>query len=214
LTPGALPIQEAYTQWSATYDSDRNLTRDLDQQVTQASLAALHCHTLVELGCGTGKNTALLAQIGRRVCALDFSVGMLGQAKEKLAADNVTFTLADLTRPWPCARASVDLIVCNLVLEHIQDLAFIFAEAAHTLASRGRFFICELHPFRQYQGSQATYSRGQVAIPIQAFVHHLSDFIAAAEAQQLALSQLKEWWHADDQNQPPRLVSLMFEKRA
>ena len=28
-----MKIEEAYTDWSATYDLDRNLTRDLDQEV-------------------------------------------------------------------------------------------------------------------------------------------------------------------------------------
>src|SRR5215813_3184983 len=134
-------IQEAYTHWSATYDSDRNLTRDLDQAVTRDALGNLHCKSILEVGCGTGKNTALLARIGERVQALDFSEGMIARAKAKLDADNVTFTLADLTVAWPRANESADLIVCNLVLEHIDDIAFIFSEAFRVLVAGGRLFI-------------------------------------------------------------------------
>ena len=104
----------AYDSWSETYDRDRNLTRDLDYAVTQAALANLRFSSVLEIGCGTGKNTALLASIGAKVHALDFSDGMLAQAKNKVSSDNVTFTVADLTRPWPCAARSADLIVCNL----------------------------------------------------------------------------------------------------
>ena len=172
--------REAYLHWSATYDTDRNLTRDLDQAVTRASLTNLRCKSILEIGCGTGKNTPLLAQIGEKVRALDFSEGMIDQAKAKLRFDHVNFAVADITQPWPCQERSADLIVCNLVLEHIRDLSFIFSEASRVLVDAGRFFICELHPFRQYQGTQARFQRGAETVESPAFVHHLSEFTDAA----------------------------------
>lgn len=205
-------IQAAYTQWAATYDTDRNLTRDLDEAVTRATLGGRHYRSIVELGCGTGKNTRLLAGIGDRVHALDFSEGMLAQARAKQPGANVTFSAADLTQPWPCADQSADLIACNLVLEHIADLGFIFAEAARTLARPGHFFICELHPFKQYLGSKAVFQRDQERIELPAFVHHIADFLDAAAGAGFTLTHLKEWWHDDDQNAPPRVVSFMFTK--
>jgi ubiquinone/menaquinone biosynthesis C-methylase UbiE len=205
-------ISEAYTTWAATYDTVENPTRDLDQIVTQKTLSHLRCKAILELGCGTGKNTALLAQIGEQVQAIDFSEGMVAQAKAKILADNVTFTAADLTQQWPCADQSVDLIVCNLVLEHIVDLSFIFAEAARCLVPTGRFFICELHPFKQYQGIKATFEHDQQQTEIPAFVHHISDFLAAAEQQGLTLQEFKEWWREINPNKPPLLASFMFVK--
>jgi malonyl-CoA O-methyltransferase len=204
------PVQTAYTQWAATYDTDRNLTRDLDQMVTRAVLGERRYGSILELGCGTGKNTRLLAEIGDHVHALDFSEGMLAQAKAKGFGPNVAFSHADLTQPWPCADRSVDLITGNLVLEHIADLAFVFAEAARTLAPSGQFFVCELHPFKQYLGGRANFQRDAARIEPPAFVHHISDFLDAAAGAGLTLTSLKEWWHADDQNAPPRLVSFMF----
>jgi ubiquinone/menaquinone biosynthesis C-methylase UbiE len=205
-------IQEAYTDWSATYDLDRNLTRDLDQLATRETLSNLCCKSILELGCGTGKNTALLAQIGEHVLALDFSEGMIDKAREK-SFDNVTFAVADITQPWACEDQSIDLVTCNLVLEHVRDLSFIFREASRVLVESGQFFISELHPFRQYQGTQANFLRNQQRTEIQAFVHHISDFLAAAAANDLKFVQMKEWWHEEDQNKPPRLVSFVFDKR-
>ena len=209
----SMKIEEAYTDWSVTYDLDRNLTRDLDQEVTRKTLANLRCKSVLEIGCGTGKNTAFLAQIGEHVRAIDFSEGMIERARRKLALENVTFDVADITLPWPCKDRAVDLIVCNLVLEHVRDLSFIFAEAFRTLVDGGCFFICELHPFRQYQGTQANFRRDEGTTEIPAYVHHLSDFLDAAAFSGLSLASIKEWWHTDDQNKPPRLVSFMFEKR-
>jgi len=207
-----MSIQEAYNHWSATYDIDENRTRDLDHAVTRETLVDSRFKSILEIGCGTGKNTALLAQIGDRVRALDFSEGMLKRAKEKLKTDNGIFLVADITKQWPCADESTDLVTCNLVLEHVDDISFVFSEAFRSLIDGGRLFVCELHPFRQYQGTQARFQRNQGRIEIQAFMHHISDFLEAAEKIGLTLKKYREWWHEEDQDKPPRLVSFMFEK--
>ena len=205
-------IQKAYNEWSDSYDADNNLTRDLDQQVTREALANLHFNSILEIGCGTGKNTAFLAQIGDSVHALDFSQGMIEKAREKVQAQNVIFSIADITKKWPGNDREFDLIVCNLVLEHIRDLAFIFSEAARVLQNKGSFFVNELHPFKQYEGGQARFYSGSETIEVDAFVYHISEFTNAAITNGLMLVKLNEYWHNDDQNKPPRLISFLFKK--
>jgi ubiquinone/menaquinone biosynthesis C-methylase UbiE len=205
-------IEDAYRRWSQTYDSDRNLTRDLDQRATYDELSTNHYETILELGCGTGKNTTLLGKIGKRVLALDFSLGMIKRAQAKVLVDHMIFAVADLTRPWPCPSNLFELIVCNLVLEHVHKLTPVFSEAYRVLSSGGQFFISELHPYRQYQGKQATFEVGDETIQIPAFTHHLSDFTNSAALNGLSLRTVKEWWDENDQEQPPRLISFLFEK--
>ena len=208
-----MKIQDAYTRWSTTYDSDRNRTRDLDRRVTESTLGDRNCQNILELGCGTGKNTELLNRIARKVLALDFSPGMLQQAKTKLKTDHVFFVRADLTKPWPAKSGTFELVVCNLVLEHIEDLDPVFTQASQSLTAGGEFFVSELHPFRQYQGTQANFRNDQETVEIDAFVHHLSDFTEAARKNGLSLESMNEWWHEEDLNKPPRLVSFLFKKR-
>lgn len=203
-------IRAAYTAWSPTYDTMENPTRDLDLAATRESLAGLHCQTILEVGCGTGKNTSFLAQIGEQVQAVDFSEGMMAQARLKVQAPNVTFVAADLTQPWPCADRSIDLISINLVLEHVADLGFVFAEAARVLRVGGRMFICELHPFKQYQGKKATFEQQGQTTQITAFVHHISDYLDVAGQHGFSLARLAEWWHQPDRTLPPLLVSFLF----
>src|SRR5258708_1961034 len=207
-----MSIRKAYSKWATSYDLDRNLTRDLDQEVTRATLGQQQYNTIIELGCGTGKNTPLFAQIGQRVFATDFSEGMIAQAKAKLHLSNVIFTVADLTQAWPYANHCADLIVCNLILEHIADLGFIFTEGHRVLADGGRFYISELHPFKQYTGKKATFQRGDQQTEIPAFVHHISAFLEAAEHPGFTLKGLREWWHETDEPTLPRLVTFMFHK--
>ncbi len=207
-----MKVQDAYNAWSATYDSDKNRTRDLDEEVARGELQNLRFRVALELGCGTGKNTKLLAGISEIVRSLDFSAAMLEQAKQRVPAANVTFEIADITKPWPADDQLFDLIACNLVLEHVEELPFIFGEAARVLIPGGKFFVCELHPFRQYQGTQARFQQAEQTTQIPAFLHHITDFLEAAESHQLKLDTLKEWWHEEDDGKPPRLISFMFAK--
>lgn len=207
-----MSIQNAYDEWSDTYDTDENLTRDLDRQVTREALAGQLFDSILEIGCGTGKNTAFLVQIGTHVHALDFSEGMIEKAREKVKTENVRFTVTDLTQAWPCEDQASDLIICNLVLEHIENLSFIFSEASRVLKENGRFLIDELHPYRQYEGKKARFSSSEAVTEIPAFVHHISDFLKVASANGLRLVKLNEYWHERDQGKPPRIVSFLFVK--
>lgn len=207
-----MSIQAAYDQWSGSYDADENLTRDLDGAVTESQLGGNRVKALLELGCGTGKNTGLLATLAEQVTALDFSAAMMAQARRKTAGLPVHFCRADLTAGWPFAAESFELLTANLVLEHIQNLDFVFCEAGRVLVDGGRFYLSELHPFRQYQGKKAVFRLDGETREIQAFVHHLSDFLSAGAAHGFRLLELKEWWHAADQGKPPRLVTALFEK--
>jgi malonyl-CoA O-methyltransferase len=207
-----MSIQKAYDEWSGTYDTDENRTRDLDREVLRQALANLRFDSILEIGCGTGKNTSFLAEIGKTVQAVDFSPGMIEKARQKVRTENVTFAQADITQRWSGRDRTLDLIVCCLLLEHIRDLSFIFSEAARTLKEQGAILIHELHPFRQYEGKKARFNRGAEVTEIPAFVHHISDFTNAASGQGLRLVKLDEWWHETDRGKPPRLVSFLFEK--
>jgi ubiquinone/menaquinone biosynthesis C-methylase UbiE len=207
-----MDIQGAYNKWSGTYDTDENLTRDLDQKVTQSLLGNLLFDSILEVGCGTGKNTSFLAQIGRTVRAVDFSQGMIEKARDKVQAENVHFSIMDITQKWIFDDRSFDLVVCNLVLGHIRDLSFVFAQAARTLRPNGQFFINELHPLRQYDGKKPRFYRNEEKIEVDAFIHHISDFLHAAKDEGFSLVELDEHWHEADQNKPPRIISFMFER--
>lgn len=207
-----MKVDQAYNNWAQTYDIDRNLTRDLDAHVIKKILRAFRPKSVIELGCGTGKNTAFLARISKKVLALDFSEGMISKARAKVAATHVSFALADLSKRWPSKNASADLVVGNLVLEHIKNLRPIFSEARRVLVPGGVFYLSELHPFRQYDGKQANFTFQHTNIAVPAFTHHISDFLTAADKNGLSLVTVQEWWHEEDKGKPPRLATFMFGK--
>ena len=71
--------------------------------------------------------------------------------------------------------------------------------------------MCELHPYKQLQGSQAKFSDGENLVNIEYFIHHVSDFMHCAAKHQLACVDLSEWFDDDDRTTTPRLVSCLFK---
>ena len=72
-----MSIEKAYNIWASQYDSNLNLTRDLDKKCTIETLKNLDFKNVLELGCGTGKNTEWLLNKAERIIGLDFSQEML-----------------------------------------------------------------------------------------------------------------------------------------
>ena len=214
--PTHADVAGAYDRWAASYDADRNATRDLDAEVVRGAPLAIAGHDVLELGCGTGKNTAWLAERARSVVALDFSEGMLARARERVGAAHVRFVRHDVRAPWPVPDASADVVVGNLVLEHVADLAPVYAEAARVLRPRGgQLFLCELHPYRQWRGGQAQFTDAATgeSVRVTAHVHTVSEYVNGGLDAGLTLRHLGEWLEAGaPAGAVPRLVSVRFER--
>lgn len=204
--------REAYNQWSATYDAVENKTRDLEAQALRASLAGENLDIL-EIGCGTGKNTEFLSAKAKSVIGADFSSEMLAKAREKVVAENVEFRQMDLRDEWKFAANSFDLITCSLALEHIENLDFVFSEAVRVLRSGGQFYFGELHPFKQYSGSKARFETDAGEVKLKCFTHHVSDYFAAAVRNNFEAVKLKEWFDGEDKAQLPRVLTMILRKK-
>jgi len=211
---GHQPVRHAYDRWSATYDEDRNATRDLDAEVVRKSALRLRDRAVLELGCGTGKNTVYLAAEAREVIAMDFSEGMIARAHQRLVTSNVTFVRHDVCDPWPVDNDAVDAVVANLILEHVHDLVPVYLEAARVLRPGGQFFICELHPYRQLAGGQAHFVDSETGktVYVDVHAHTVSEFVNAGIEAGFTVVSLGEWIEdAAPAGSAPRLLSLLFE---
>lgn len=204
-------IDESYNAWASSYDAVENKTRDLEAMVLRESFGNPHYGNILELGCGTGKNTGWLAQKADQVNALDFSPDMIARAQAKIEAENVSFTHTDITQTWPVRAGWSNLITCSLVLEHIEDLEFIFNEAARVLKRSGKFYICELHPFKQYQGKQARFESDQGLHKLEAYTHHITDYLRAGKNAGFKLLDLEEYFDQASREGVPRLISMVFQ---
>lgn len=116
---------DAYHNLAASYD---RLTNDVDYAATvdfyDAILAreGLHPRTAVDLACGTGSVTALLAKKGLQVIGVDLSEEMLTQAQQKaMELENPPMFLRQSLQELYLPKG-VDLAVCALdSLDYVTD---------------------------------------------------------------------------------------------
>ena len=116
---------EDYTSASAHYDATRG---PIGVDVILGCLARagrpLEAQVLVDAGCGTGNySAALLPHVGC-IQAVDMNEGMLGVAREKLAAGEsagrIRFHRAGIDA-LPLEAGSADAVMVNQVLHHLPD---------------------------------------------------------------------------------------------
>ena len=203
-------IIDDYDSWAYRYDNNINPTRDLDKIATIESLSNLNFFNVLELGCGSGKNTKWLITKADKLVGLDFSKNMLDLAKNKIKTDKVTFINTDLNENWPVNDNSFDLGTINLTLEHIEILDHIFNSSFKKLIKGGKCFVCELHPKKQLTGSKARFEENMTEIALDVFYHSELEYIESAEKAGFNLIEKKDWY--DNEKDVPRLISFLFEK--
>jgi ubiquinone/menaquinone biosynthesis C-methylase UbiE len=204
-------VADSYNRWAATYDADHNRTRDMAAVVLRQANLVSADQRILEIGCGTGRNTQWLAEHSGNIVAVDFSEEMLRVARSRIQSPSVRFVQHDIRSAWPVDDDSCEVIIAMLVLEHIEFLEPIFAEAARILRPGGELFFCELHPTRQMSGRQAEFVSGDTGEPerITAFLHDISEYLNTGLQTGFELVHLGEWRDAEtNKSELPRLLSV------
>jgi ubiquinone/menaquinone biosynthesis C-methylase UbiE len=104
--------------------------------------------TLLDMACGEGYNTRILARQGAEVVGIDFSEKMIELAKkeeekERLGISYHVMDAADL-KAFPGNH--FDLVTCFMSLQDIRNYRKAISEAARVLKTRGRFVFSIPHP--------------------------------------------------------------------
>ncbi|KAL4915920.1 S-adenosyl-L-methionine-dependent methyltransferase [Aspergillus aurantiobrunneus] len=209
---------EAYNKWAEVYDTDGNFLQALDTIEMRdllprfVALVQAQAQTevesnkgekvlkLVDLGCGTGRNTQQLANTApgyAQIIGLDASPGMLEVAGKTLrglgAGNRVTLGVYDLLSPSESVTVSLpgslrdqlgsgaSGVISTLVLEHIPADKF-FEGAARLIRPGGYFLVTNMHA-EMGSISQAGFVDVKTGMKIRptSYAHEVSDVVAAAE---------------------------------
>jgi len=96
--------------------------------------------TILDIACGTGYGSQLMARTATKVHGVDRSDEALGYARTHHGASNVEFIQGDaLAIPLP--DASVDIVVSLETIEHVSDHSAFLAEARRVLRPGGQLAI-------------------------------------------------------------------------
>jgi SAM-dependent methyltransferase len=101
---------------------------------------------VVDLGCGTGTLSVLLAEAGHHVRGVDLAPRMVSAATAKARSAGVVaeFVRGDASRP-PCAPASADVVLARHVLWALPDPAAALRTWVSLLRPDGRLVLVEGH---------------------------------------------------------------------
>jgi 2-polyprenyl-3-methyl-5-hydroxy-6-metoxy-1,4-benzoquinol methylase len=205
-----VPTREGYDLWASHYDVDGNPLIAIEEPHVDRLLGDVRGMEIADIGCGTGRHTVRLASRGARVTALDFSTGMLEQARRKPGADGVLFIAHDIAASLPLQDHSVDRVLCALVLDHVKDVPSLFAELSRIChpAPRGRIVISVMHPAMMLRGVQARFTDPRTGLKTYpaSVPNQISDYVLAAGRVGLRIDQMSE--HSGDSELAQRVPRM------
>ncbi|MBI2422056.1 MAG: class I SAM-dependent methyltransferase [Candidatus Hydrogenedentes bacterium] len=126
--------------------------------------------TLLELGCGGGLFSSILAEQGWRVISSDVAEPAVVFAHKQGVPEGVVF---DAGRGWPLAADSIDVFIMLDVLEHVKDHAAAMAEACRVLRPGGVGIIAVpaypflFSPWDEYNRHFRRYTTGTLVAVVQ-----------------------------------------------
>ena len=192
--PEASSVREGYDRWATIYDREANPLIGLEEPVVREALGDVAGLRVLDLGCGTGRHAVWLAKAGAAVTGVDFSEGMLEEARRKPGAESVRFLAHDLCQPLPFEDGAFDRVVSGLVLEHLSELGPFFAEARRVLRREGRAVVSAMHPAMFLKGVQARFTDPETGEKVQpgSVAHTVGEFVMAAVRAGFALDGVDE----------------------
>lgn len=115
------------------------------------------CEAALDIGCGAGEFSRLLAMRSSRVLGLDLSPGMIEIARERSRSyPNIEFQVADATR-WPFPPAAFDCVASIATLHHL-PIEEMLQKMKGTLRAGGVLVIldlCKLAGWRDFLAGAA-----------------------------------------------------------
>jgi malonyl-CoA O-methyltransferase len=195
-----LPTDAGYDRWSDIYDEEDNPLILLESDLLPPLLGDLSDLDIVDLGCGTGRQSLRMASMGARVTAVDFSEGMLAKALRKPGRGEISFLKADLGGRFPFRDQAFDRVVSCLVLDHISDTPRFFAEAKRLCRPGACIVLTVMHPAMILHGVEAHFhdpETGQEIWPASTG-NQISDYVMAAASAGLLVDHMSEHVITDD----------------
>ncbi|MYW63022.1 methyltransferase domain-containing protein [Streptomyces sp. SID8379] len=152
-----------YRARAPEYDSVYAERADLQELLATTAELPIVGHVL-ELACGTGQWTPLLAERARSVTAVDASAETLAIARERATARNVRFVRADLFDWQPPRR--YDTVFFGFWLSHVPPARFpeFWRSVAASLAPGGRAVFVDDGPTEAVHEELLTDESGHAAL--------------------------------------------------
>ena len=151
---------DAAESWTDFVRKGKDYYRDeLNNPATFKLIGDVKGRLVLDLACGEGYNTRILARKGAKVTGVDFSEKLIELAKreedkEKLG---ICYHVLDATNLKGLSSNHFDLVTCFMSLQDIENYKRAISEVARVLRSRGRFIFSIPHPCFETTGATRSY---------------------------------------------------------
>jgi 2-polyprenyl-3-methyl-5-hydroxy-6-metoxy-1,4-benzoquinol methylase len=206
------PRFEGYTDWANSYDSEKdNPVIAGEDLVFDKIVSQLKKDTVLDVGAGTGRHSITLAKAGARVTAVEPNDGMLMRAKGKATAEglDIEFLSGEVYHPLVDGRV-FDLVLCCLVLSHVEDLNRAFAALAEHVSPDGHLVITDFHPLNLLVGMRTSYMHNETKYYVPNNIHLPSKYVGIARENGLGLVAFDECGEINGYPDMPATLVLVF----
>jgi len=205
---------DAAESWVDFVRKGKDYYRDeLNNPATFKLMGDVNGQIVLDLACGEGYNTRILARKGAKVTGIDFSEKLIElarreEAKEKLGICYHVLDANDLKR---VSNNHFDLVTCFMSLQDIENYRKAISKVARVLKNRGHFVFSIPHPCFETiieDGNRVSATRryfGAAKYPVQwkmarlvkpftttSFHRTLTDYFDALYRSRLFVSRLVE----------------------
>jgi len=177
---------EGYNKWATTYHREDNPIKNLSDEFIKSELPDLKGKSVLDAGCGTGKICMMAVEGGASlVKGIDLSPKMIGEAKKNCPA--AEFECADLSK---VTLELYDVVVCGLVLGHIDALEPVLKKLIDSLRPGGHIILTDFHPYQTARKAKRTFKSGEKTFEVKHTLHTLDEYFSLLSPVRIA--QFKE----------------------
>ncbi|MFQ5744628.1 MAG: class I SAM-dependent methyltransferase [Acidobacteriota bacterium] len=188
-----LSVCQGYGLWATSYGQEPNALQHLEEEALLRLLPEVVGQTVLDLGCGKARVSRLVLERGaKRAVGVDFSLPML-EAPEAFQSDRLQ-RLAANANALPLAANSFDLVVCSLMLGHVEELGKVLEAMEEVLRPGGTLLLSGFHPAATRRGWQRSFvdvATGR-SYTIRQYLHPIEEYTKRFERLGFALELLEE----------------------
>ena len=140
---------DAAESWMDFVRKGKDYYRDeLNNPATFKSIGDVRGRLVLDLACGEGYNTRILARKDAKVTGVDFSEKLIELAKREEAKEKLgtRYHVLDATNLEEFSSNHFDLVTCFMSLQDIENYKNAISEVARVLKNRSRFIFSIPHP--------------------------------------------------------------------
>jgi len=180
---------EGYNKWAVTYHIEDNPIKNLSDEFIKSQLPDLKGKNILDAGCGTGRLCMAALERGAAfVKGIDLSPKMIEEAKKN--CPKAEFACVDLAKNE--IKEKYDVVICGLVLGHIDSLEPALSNLVNSLKPNGHIILTDFHPIQTLAKAKRTFRHSGKTFEVSHTLHMLDEYFALLKKAGVTIVCFKE----------------------